>query len=54
MIIVVLPLLVALIGLLMFVLCVNGKLVRIGEILFACGILAFLIGGGHEAMTLMH
>lgn len=32
------PLLVALVGLLMFVLCSNPKLVRIGEILFCVGI----------------
>jgi len=38
-------LLVALIGLLMFVLCTNPKLVRIGEILLFCGVLAFLITG---------
>lgn len=38
-----LSLLVALIGVLMFALCQNPKLVRIGEIMFACGTLAFLL-----------
>lgn len=42
-----LSLLVALIGLLMFALCANPKLVRIGEILFAAGVLAFLLSA-HE------
>jgi hypothetical protein len=36
-------LLVALIGLLMYALAANPKLIRIGEICFFCGLLAFLM-----------
>lgn len=36
-------LLVALVGLLMYALSANGKLVEIGRIMFACGLLAFLL-----------
>ncbi len=36
-------LLVALIGVLMYALCVNGKLVEIGRIMFWTGLLAFLL-----------
>jgi len=39
-----LSLLVALIGLVMYALSSNGKVVRIGEILFFTGALAFLLG----------
>jgi hypothetical protein len=43
-----LPLLVAIIGLLMYVLAANPKVVEIGRILFWTGTLAFLLGGaGH-------
>lgn len=44
--------LVALLGVLMFALCSNPKLVRIGEILFACGILAFLFAFPHMVSIL--
>jgi hypothetical protein len=46
------PLLVALVGVLMFALAANPKLVRIGEILFFCGVLAFLLGA-HELATVL-
>ena len=36
-------LLVALVGVLMFALCVNGKMVEIGKIMFWTGLLAFLL-----------
>lgn len=36
-------LLVALVGVLMYALCVNGKLVEIGKIMFWTGLLAFLL-----------
>lgn len=36
-------LLVALIGVLMYALCVNPKLSEIGRIMFGCGLLAFLL-----------
>jgi hypothetical protein len=41
--IIALSLLVAIIGLLMYALAANPKLVRVGEIMFFCGLLAFLI-----------
>lgn len=44
-----LSLLVALIGVLMYALCVNPKLAEIGRLMFACGVLAFLlVAPGHE------
>lgn len=42
-----LPLLVAIIGVLMYALCVNPKLAEIGRIAFFCGLLAFLLGSPH-------
>jgi hypothetical protein len=41
--IILLPLLVALIGVLMYALCTNAKLAEIGRILFWTGALAFLL-----------
>lgn len=51
-----LSLLVAIIGLLMYALSANPKVVRIGEIMFFDGLLAFLITGaaGHIVSTLGH
>ena len=43
---IVFTLLVALIGLLMYVLAANPKVVEIGRIMFWTGLLAFLLGGG--------
>jgi len=43
--IVYLPVLVALIGVLMYALCVNPKLAETGRIMFFCGLLAFLLQG---------
>lgn len=37
--------LVALIGVLMYALCTNGKLAEIGRIMFWTGLLAFLLDG---------
>ena len=51
--IVYLPLLCALIGLLMYVLCINGKLVEVGRILFWTGTLAFLLGA-HQIVGAFH
>jgi len=46
-----LPLLVCVIGLLMYALCTNPKLQEVGRIMFWTGLLAFLIGGvGHIAL----
>ncbi len=39
-----LPLLIAIVGLLMYALCVNPKLQEIGRICFWVGLLAFLLG----------
>jgi hypothetical protein len=47
---IVLTLLVALIGLLMYALCSNAKVVEIGRIMFWTGLLAFLLGGGLAAL----
>ena len=41
-----LPLLISIIGLLMYVLAGNPKIVEIGRIMFWTGLLAFLMGGG--------
>jgi len=37
--------LAAIVGLLMYALSTNPKVIRIGEIMFFCGLLAFLMGG---------
>ena len=41
-----LPLLICVIGLLMYALCANPKLVEVGRIMFWTGLLAFMLGGG--------
>lgn len=41
--VILLPLLVALIGVLMYALCVNPKLAEVGRIMFWTGLLAFLL-----------
>ena len=46
-------LLVALIGVLMYALCVNPKLARIGEIMFQCGLLAFLLTGVQKVIEVI-
>lgn len=51
---VVLSLLVAILGVLMYVLSANPKVSRIGEILFFCGSLAFLLTGGAAVVNLFH
>lgn len=51
--IIVLPLLFALIGLLMYVLSANPKVSRIGEIMFFCGLLAFLLRSGPDVLSIM-
>ncbi len=48
-----LPLLCALVGVLMYALCVNGKLVEIGRILFWTGVLAFLLTFPEHAVNLL-
>jgi hypothetical protein len=50
-----LSLLVAIVGVLMYALSTNGKIVEIGRICFFCGLLAFLIvAGGHALPLLPH
>lgn len=47
-----LTLLVALVGVLMYALCSNPKLADIGRIMFACGLLAFLLVGARILVDL--
>jgi hypothetical protein len=49
---IVLPLLIAIIGLIMYFICANPKLVEVGRIMFWTGLLSFLLGGG--VGTLIH
>jgi len=49
-----LPLLVALVGLLMWALCTNGLLKEVGKIAFACGLLAFLLTGSGPLIKLLN
>jgi Na+/phosphate symporter len=49
-----LSLLVALIGVFIFAFAANPKLVRIGEIMIGCGLLAFLIVFGSHTENLGH
>ena len=46
-------LLVALIGVLMYALCTNPKLSEIGRIMFAFGLLAFLLGFSGHGISLV-
>jgi len=50
---IVLPLLIALIGVLMYALSANPKLNEVGRIMFFCGLLAFLLTGGAEAIRVL-
>jgi hypothetical protein len=47
-----LSLIVSLIGVFIYILSANPKVARIGEIMFACGLLAFLLmlGGGNVSI----
>lgn len=47
-------LLVAIIGVLMYALCVNVKLQEIGRLMFFAGLLAFLLTGVGPAISLIH
>lgn len=51
--VIVLDLLFAVIGVLMYALCANPKLQEIGRILFFAGVLAFLLVGGERAISLL-
>jgi hypothetical protein len=48
-----LSLLVAILGVLCFALATNPKLVKIGEIAYACGLLAFLLVSVPHLVTLV-
>lgn len=48
-----LTLLVAIVGVLMYALCTNPKLVEIGKMMFFAGLLAFLIGAAPEVIKLV-
>ena len=50
--VIVLPLLICVIGLLMYALSANPKLVEIGRIMFFAGLLAFLLGAGPVVSSL--
>ena len=49
-----LSLVIALVGVLMYALCVNPKLQEIGRLSFACGLLAFLLVSVPKMVTLVH
>lgn len=50
--VVLIPLLFALVGLLMYALAANPKLVEIGKIMFGCGLLVFLLQLGPQWATI--
>jgi len=52
MIIAIAPLLIAIIGLLMWVLATNGKVQEAGKILFFCGVLVLTMGLGQKTVRL--
>lgn len=49
-----LSLLVALIGILMYALCVNPKLQEIGRITYFAGLLAFLLVSAGQLLSVIH
>lgn len=51
--VIVIDLLVAVVGILMYALCTNPKLQEIGRILFFSGMLAFLLIGGEKVISLL-
>lgn len=50
--IVLLPLLVAVIGVLVYVLATNPKVVKMGRLAYFAGLLAFLLAGGEQVVAL--
>lgn len=48
-----LPLLAALAGLLMYAFCVNPKLQEVGRLSFFAGLLAFLLTAGSQIVSLL-
>lgn len=53
MMIVSVPVAVAIIGILMYALCINPKLAEIGRIAYAFGLLVFLLQGVERLVTLV-
>jgi Na+/phosphate symporter len=51
--VILLPLLIALVGVLMYALSANPKLQEIGRIMFFSGLLAFLLQAGPNAISLL-
>lgn len=51
--VVLLPLLVAVVGVLMYALATNPKVAEMGRIAFFAGLLAFLLLGGDQVITLL-
>jgi hypothetical protein len=52
--IVLLPLLVAVVGVLMYALATNPKVAEMGRIAFFAGLLAFLLIGGDQVISLLN
>ena len=52
MFIAVIPLLVAIVGLLMYILATNAKVAEIGRIMFACGLLALMFASARESIRI--
>lgn len=50
---VLLPLLVAVVGVLMYALATNPKVAEMGRIAFFAGLLAFLLGGANQVISLL-
>ena len=51
--IVLLPVLVAVVGVLCYALATNPKVAEMGRIAFFCGLLAFLLAGGEQVISLL-
>ena len=52
MFIAVIPLLVAIIGLLLYILASNAKVSEIGRLMFACGLLALMFASARESIRI--
>lgn len=51
--IILLPLLIALIGLVVWLIATNAKVAEVGRIMFFCGLLVFLWTGGPAVVTVL-
>lgn len=52
MIIAVIPLLVAIIGLLLYLLAANAKVAEVGRLMFGCGLLALMFASARESIRI--